>query len=82
MEAGCGDGEGGANSPEPQRYCPALAAVRLEAASRALTAPAMAHHRVQRSDEVGHDGVGVVQPREHRDDVGAGIGVLLGEGGI
>lgn len=46
------------------------------------TAAAIAYHRVQRRYQVGHDGVGVVQPSKNRDDVGAGVGVLLGQGGV
>jgi hypothetical protein len=38
--------------------------------------------RIQCGNKVGHDGVGIVQTGEDRYDVGAGIGVLLGEGGI
>lgn len=40
-----------------------------------------AYNLVQGADKVREDGVDVVDPREHVDDVGAGVSVLLREGG-
>jgi hypothetical protein len=56
--------------------------VLAAAACVAHTAPAVAYDRVQGGYEVGHNGVGVVQPGEDGNDIGAGVGVLLGQGGI
>jgi hypothetical protein len=46
------------------------------------TSPTVAYYRVQSSYEVGHDGVGIMQAGKDRDDIGAGVGVLFGEGSI
>jgi hypothetical protein len=48
----------------------------------AHTVPPIAYSRVQGSDEFGHDGVCSVQASEEGDDVGAWVGVLLGQGSI
>jgi hypothetical protein len=52
------------------------------ATSPILTTPPIAYYGVQRGYEVGHNGVGIVQTSEDRDDVGARVGVLLGQGSI
>ena len=46
------------------------------------TVAALAYDRVEHGYEVGHDGVGIVEAGEDRDDVGAGVGVLFGKGGV
>lgn len=84
LEAGSGDGKGGADSLEPQGHYEAASAHgggRL-VRSAAHTAPAIAYCCVKRGHEVGHDGVGIVEASQDRDDIGAGVGVFLGESSI
>ena len=60
----------------------ALVSSRLRLCVPAHTTPAVAYDCVQRGYKVGHDGVGIVQAGEDRDDVGARVGVLLGQSSI
>lgn len=42
-----------------------------------LTATAIANDRIDHGDKIGDDVVNIVETCQHRDDVGAGIGVFL-----
>jgi hypothetical protein len=46
------------------------------------TVSPIAYHGIEGSHKVGEDGIGIVEACEHGDDVGAGVGVFLAEGGI
>lgn len=45
----------------------------------ALTAFSIANDAIQSPDEIREDGIDVIQPSQHRYDVGAGICVFLGQ---
>jgi hypothetical protein len=83
MEAGSSDGEGGSHRLSPERYWAWSAqSLRQPYARPVPTAATTAHHRVEHGHQVGHDGVGIAQASQHRDDVGAGVRVLFGEDSI
>lgn len=54
----------------------------LQLTVRQPTVSSIAYGSVQCSDKIGHDGIGIVETSEDRDDVGAWVGVLLSKGGV